>query len=612
MLGFDTETLPITDHEQAPPLVCLSWYDSEVQTGGVLPPSAGIDFLLDRLARGQKVVAHNAAFDLGVLSNARPSAWKALCAALDNGQIECTQMRERLLRNAQGKLNRPHVQLAAGKVGADTLAGCAYTHLGVDLGGDKKQDSWRMRFGELRDLDVVDWPIAPREYAKGDAMWAVRVAQRQQHEARSTELNDAAARTRAAFSLRLLEARGIGVDEQAVDALERAAGAFVEEADLSLADLGFKEGDKKLGHVDKRLVEFWHDEDDKDILTGTGQTKTDRRTMLSLGYDGLTKAEQVGPWRTILQTFVPALRRTKNGVIHCDYQPLVSTGRISCRRPNLTNIPRSGGVRECLRPRPGYVFVACDLDSAEMRTLGQVLLDRFGKSKLAAAYQRDPHFDPHMAFALNLTTSREPKVLKAFRQRAKACNFGFPGGLGVDTFLSYALGYGVRLSWSEGTALKVGWFNQWPEMNGYFKENAKTAKQPGSKVVHARSGRIRGACTFTKLCNTPFQGMTADVALHALWEVTKLCYGEPSSVLYGSRVVIFVHDELVLEVPEEMVNEVVRELPGVMSAAAVRYVPDVPMTCQATAQYRWSKDAEHTVDKFGRIIPWAPQGLLAA
>ena len=605
MLGFDTETLPITDHEKAPALACLSWYDSEARTGGVLPPAAGIDFLLDQLSRGRKAFAHNAAYDIAVLANARPSALRSLSAALDNGQIECTQMRERLLRLSQGRLNRSHVQLAGVKVGADTLAGCARVHLGVDIGGGKKADSWRLRFGELRDLDIVDWPAGPRAYAVDDAMWAARVAARQQHVARGSALHDGAARTRAAFALHLMEARGLGVDERAVDALERLARGFVEQADGVLSDLGFKEDDKKLAHVNRHLVDFWHDEGESP-KTEKGDIRTDRQTMTSLGYEGLNAAEEAGPWRTILQTFVPAFRKAKDGIIHCNYQPLVSTGRVSCWGPNLTNIPREGGVRECIRPRPGHVLVACDYDSAELRTLGQVLLDRFGKSKLAEAYQRDPKFDPHMAFAMQLTDSRDPKVLKAFRQRAKAANFGFPGGLGVKSFLGYALGYGVRLHWAEAEALRSGWFDQWPEMDGYFKENAREARKPNPTVVHARSKRVRGDCMFTQLCNTPFQGMTADAALHSLWEVTKLCYDDPRSALYGSRVVIFVHDELVLEVPEDAVDDVVRELPGVMSRATRRFVPDVPMTCQATAQMRWSKDAEHAIDEFGHVTPWAP------
>ena len=605
MIGFDTETLPITDHEHAPPLACLSWYDSEVRQGGVLSPAAGIDFLLDRLSRGEKCVAHNAAFDLAVIVNARPSAFDGLALALDRGQIECTMVRERLLRNAEGNLNRSKVALPSGQVGADSLAGCVYTHLGIDIGHGKKGDSWRLRFGELMDLDVVDWPLSPFAYSIDDAMWPTRVAARQQRLASSSELYDAAARTRAAFSLRLMECRGIGVDEAAVEGLERVASAFVEAADISLSELGFKEGDKKLGHVDRAIVEFWHDEEDVP-LTPSKQTKTDRKTMLSLGYEGLTKAEQAGPWRTILQTFVPALKRAKNGVLHCHYEALVATGRASCRRPNLTNLPRSRGVRECLKPRPGYVFVACDFDSAEMRTLGQVLFDRFGKSELAAAYGRDPHFDPHMALALKLTDSRDVQVLKAFRQRSKACNFGFPGGLGAEKFMSYALGYGVRITLAEAEALRRSWFEQWPEMNGYFRENGRDANKHDPRVVHARSMRIRGNCGFTQLCNTPFQGMAADAALHALWEVTKLCYGDESSSLFGSRVVIFVHDELVLEVPEAAVDAVVLALPVVMNHAAKRYVPDVPMTSQATAQYRWSKDAKHTIDEMGHVTPWSP------
>jgi DNA polymerase-1 len=250
------------------------------------------------------------------------------------------------------------------------------------------------------------------------------------------------------------------------------------------------------------------------------------------------------------------------------------------------------------------VFVACDYDSAELRTLGQVLLDRFGESALADAFRSDPSFDPHLAFAERLTSSRDAAELKIWRQRAKAANFGFPGGLGVRAFLAYALGYGVRLSLAQAEDIREGWFEQWPQMKDYFSINGRRARASCSRVVHERSCRIRADCTFTQLCNTPFQGMTADAALHALWEVTKRCYGDSSSSLFGSRPVIFVHDEIVVEVPESRVDDVVRELPKVMTEAARRFVPDVPMTCKATAQRLWSKDAQHVEDAFGRVVPW--------
>src|SRR5262249_25931349 len=80
-------------------------------------------------------------------------------------------------------------------------------------------------------------------------------------------------------------------------------------------------------------------------------------------------------------------------VIHPNYNPLVRTGRTSCSRPNIQNLPRKGGFREAFIPSPGHLFLVVDFSFIELRTLAAECLARYGRSRLAEAIREgiDPH-----------------------------------------------------------------------------------------------------------------------------------------------------------------------------------------------------------------------------
>jgi DNA polymerase-1 len=112
----------------------------------------------------------------------------------------------------------------------------------------------------------------------------------------------------------------------------------------------------------------------------------------------------------------------------------VASGRTSWSDPNLQNPPRAGGVRECFVPRPGFVFVAVDYDTLELRALAQVCLDLFGWSKMADRLNAGE--DLHAALGarflgidydafMKLREAGDEDAKKA-RQNAKGFNFGRP------------------------------------------------------------------------------------------------------------------------------------------------------------------------------------------
>src|SRR6185503_777479 len=136
------------------------------------------------------------------------------------------------------------------------------------------------------------------------------------------------------------------------------------------------------------------------------------------------------------------------------------------------------------------------------------------------------------------------------RQVGKVCNFGFPGGLGAESLVFFALNnYAGKLTVDEAKHLKRLWLRQWPEMRRYFSWINRHSEPPFPQIAQLFVGRQRGPeglRTYTSFCNTIFQGMSSDIAKDAGFEISRACYDRSlGSVLLGSRIVNFVHDEFV-------------------------------------------------------------------
>jgi DNA polymerase I-like protein with 3'-5' exonuclease and polymerase domains len=288
----------------------------------------------------------------------------------------------------------------------------------------------------------------------------------------------------------------------------------------------------------------------------------------------------------------------------------MDTGRTSASKPNLQNPPRKGGVRECFVSRPGTCFVFTDYDTLELRALSQACLDILGRSKMAEALRRGE--DLHLSLAAEMLgisvadalarqDSGDPQIAE-YRQQAKPANFGFPGGMAAPSFREYAEGYGVKLSEAQAQDIRDAWFKKWPEMQDYFS-HVGNLRDP---LTQLRSGRLRGGASFTAAANGFFQGLAADGAKEALWRVAKECYTDPESPLWGCHPVLFLHDEIGLEVPDGNTAAAER-LAVVMREAMQAWIPDVPITCGPVMMRRWYKGAK-AVRENGVLVPCKPEG----
>jgi hypothetical protein len=618
---FDTETHLIQEGQQAPPIVCLQAgygqhfksIDVEVSTGTSISSK-----FREMIASGRPIFAFNSAFDLTVMMAHDPSLIGLIFEALDRGQILCLMLAERLIHNAEGTLNATgRIKLAHDTVGPFSLAACVWRRLSIDVSEGKSESSWRLRYKELDGVNLSEWPTDAVAYAQNDVFVTKELYFNllNSNETPFPDLPDLPARTRAALSLRLMECWGLVTDSVQVSILESSASSLISAASERMINAGLMRSDGTLDLEALRLrVEA--NLGKSTPKTEKGFIKTDRQTLASCDDEVLKDWSGAGFARKVLNTFVPIVKRGIFGPVHARYQSMVETGRTSCSNPPLQQIPRSVGdlgVRECFVPRPGKAYVAADYDAIEMRTFAQVLLDQIGHSKLAEGFIKNPRFDPHTHLAKSMNKNwryLSDKQRKNARQRAKLANFGYAGGLGISTFLRYAAGFGLSLTNRDAQSLKSGWFQAYPEVREYFHKISHdlSLNRGSSSVVHARSLRVRGNCTFTQCANTPFQGMTADGALHSLFLSCREMYDDHSSPLWGCRPAIFIHDEIIIECDIGKVHEAGMRLAKVMEIGMQHYVPDIPITVEPVAMSRWSKDACATHDEeSGRLSIWTPQ-----
>lgn len=297
---------------------------------------------------------------------------------------------------------------------------------------------------------------------------------------------------------------------------------------------------------------------------------------------------------------------------------LAETGRSTCSKPNIQNLRRFPGIRECIVPREGRVFAQADYPQLELYTLAQCCVSWIGYSKLADALNAG--LDPHLSVAAQILGISYEEAARRYelgdeavdnaRQVGKVANFGFPGGLGIDKLIVFAKKtYKIELTREKAQELKATWLRTWPEMQDYFARINRLCIDGRADVESLFTERFRGGATYCAACNSGFQGLGADCAKNSAWEITKAEYVHSASPLFNGRIVAFVHDEFIVEVDDnEKAHDAALELARIMVEGANKFLPDVPIPLskmKPLLMRRWSKKAKQVRDEEGRLIPWA-------
>lgn len=615
-IAFDTETALSIPGLSQPPIACMTW--AERQQGAIkadiVVGKENIARLYESWVRDPNVllVGHEVRYDTTGVCNETNSLLPATFEAYEKGRITDTLLRQQLFDLSRGCLSD---NAASGPYG---LAKVVKNIFEVDL--DKHE--WRYSYGKLIGVPLHAWPEGAKKYAVDDAVWTLRLFEWQQEQGfASGYLKNDTFQAAAGFTHQLMSNWGMRTDPQLGTRLRDDMEHRYQELLL-----GLKNSKDSLGRsvirtdgtqdtkFTQELVAQSYQEGEVPV-TATGKVSTAAEIIAKCTHPFLQNLAEYKEIQKILKTFVPVVEQGMYVPINPRINTLLKNGRSSYASPNLQNLPRKGGIRECFVPRAGKVFVDADYDTLEVRTLAQVLYDlRIGET-LVRQYNENPAFDPHVRLAAQMLHMSEQQALslkatgderiKDTRQRAKCANFGYPGGMGWSTFIQYAKGYGLSLSRQEAKQLKRHWEHSIPEIKSYFKLITNIVERKNGELHQLRSGRVRGGCGFTDASNSYWSGLAADGVKAATFNVAKACYVEKSSPLFGSRPVVVVHDELILEAEDGSEHEVGTELSRIMQESMEKYTPNVPSRASAQAMRRWYKGAE-PVYKQGRLVPWEP------
>jgi hypothetical protein len=623
LIAWDSETHLIKEGRMlAPRPVCLSYADEH--GGGLLDRAGGRQWLQVQLRDPEVIlVGHNVAFDFGCWVAEYPELVPLVFDAYGEGRISDTKLRQALLDIAHGQFEFRHDAKGTVTKASRSLQALVALWLNEHL---EKEDTWRLRYGELDGVPVVEWPEEAKSYAIGDAVYTRRVWEAQDayagpHKTFPGMLSNEQEQVRAAWALHLMACWGIRTDGKAIEVLKDVLQAEMDEAlpVLRGATLVRSDGTQDMEVVRRRVEQAYSASGRKPRMTPTKKICTDEEQMMDSGDGPLIVLSKFRSTQKLLTTYVAAIEKGISEPICSNPNALVGSGRTSWAEPNLQNPPRAGGVRECFIPREGFLFAGCDYDTLELRSLAEVCLHFVGKSALADAFQRGE--DPHLSFAADLLGitleqarhryEHDDAEVKDRRQLAKVANFGFPGGMQADSFVEYAKGYGVKVDRALAIHLHKKWMATWHEMHDYFNHVKRHVGPVEGAICQLYSNRWRGGLNFTAAANTYFQGLAADGAKEALWLVCRECYAVPDSPLYGSRPVIFMHDEIIAEVPNpvgrpEVASAAAERLGEVMRDGMSKWVRRVPIKASPVLMTRWYKGAKRVRDSSsGLLLPYS-------
>ena len=285
-------------------------------------------------------------------------------------------------------------------------------------------------------------------------------------------------------------------------------------------------------------------------------------------------------------TYVEGLLRLTDatGRVHSTFdQVATATGRISSSEPNLQNIPIRTELGSRLRgyfvAAPGETLVDADYSQIELRILAHIT----GDEAMQQAFLSGA--DIHRATAAKIYHIPESDVTHELRTSAKAINFGIMYGKGA-----FSLGKDLGISVKEADTFLKTYLNTFPKVDGYMQNCIEHAKEKG--YVETLFGRRRPLPELASsnfqvrrsgermARNTPIQGTAADIIKLAMVHVWQRLRDEKLQ----ARLLLQVHDELIVEAPENEVEQVKRILKEEMEQV-VSY--SVPLTAEVGTGKTW-------------------------
>ncbi len=288
---------------------------------------------------------------------------------------------------------------------------------------------------------------------------------------------------------------------------------------------------------------------------------------LILEYRGLSKL------KSTYADKLPEMIDADSGRVHTSYhQAVAATGRLSSSDPNLQNIPirteEGRRIRQAFIAPPGYRIVAADYSQIELRIMAHLS----GDEGLLGAFREG--LDVHRATAAEVFGAGLDSVSDEQRRRAKAINFGLIYGMSA-----FGLARQLQLGRHEAQHYMDRYFERYPRVRAYMDDTRRGARELGyvetlfGRRLHLAEigsrNKMRAQAAERAAINAPMQGSAADIVKRAMLAVDDWLLRERPA----ARMIMQVHDELVLEVAESEVEPVVSQVRALMSGAAELSVP---------------------------------------
>ncbi|HEV7413492.1 MAG TPA: DNA polymerase I [Casimicrobiaceae bacterium] len=312
--------------------------------------------------------------------------------------------------------------------------------------------------------------------------------------------------------------------------------------------------------------------------TATGQPSTDEDVLQQLAADYplpklLLEHRGLSKLKSTYTDKLPQMRNARTGRVHTNFgQATAVTGRLASTDPNLQNIPvrtpEGRRIREAFIAPPGHTIVSADYSQIELRIMAHLS----GDESLLKAFAEGA--DIHRATAAEIFGVPLADVSGDQRRYIKAVNFGLIYGMSA-----FGLAAQLAIERSAAQMFIDKYFTRYPGVAEYMRRTRELARKQGYvETVFGRrlwlpdinaGGGPRRQGAERAAINAPMQGTAADLIKLAMIVLQQWLDREQ----LGTRLILQVHDELVLEVPDAELDRVKRELPMLMSGVAQLRVP---------------------------------------
>jgi DNA polymerase-1 len=294
--------------------------------------------------------------------------------------------------------------------------------------------------------------------------------------------------------------------------------------------------------------------------------------------DALLQYRELEKLRSTYLDALPEMVHPQTGRIHTSYnQTGAVTGRLSSSDPNLQNIPIRSDVGKRIRhafiAAPGHRLIVADYSQIELRVMAHVSDD----AALKQAFMEDQ--DIHATTAATVHGIPLDQVTRAQRSFAKAVNFGLLYGMGA-----FRLARDSNLTLAESEDFIKAYFERFPGVRRYLDETRELAKQQGyletllkrrryfpalQSTDSSKQAEIERRAAEREAINMPIQGSAADIIKLAMVRL----HSELNQRGSRARMILQVHDELVIETPEAEIEKTADLVKEVMESAYPLSIP---------------------------------------